>query len=184
MLTKNFSFLLLVLLPLALLAQKKTSFTGTVQAGFLAGAQGEAMQVSTAAGLRKDTWTAAVGTGLDYYYLRSIPVFLQLQKSFGNAKAPFVYAAGGYNIPWLRAVDKGWHIGEPKGGFYGDAGIGYQLPVLKNSALQFSVGYSVKNLTTTDTDLVIIAIYPPPPLVLYQEKHTLRRISIKTALWF
>lgn len=179
-----FPFLIFALLPCALPAQKKVAFAGNIQAGLLEGETGGAFQLSAAAGVKRGTWTTTLGAGMDYYYLRSIPVFLQVQKDFGKAKAPFVYAAGGYNFPWLRAQDKGWSIGETKGGFYGDAGIGYRLPVSKTSSLQFSVGYSVKNMTTTNTDWFVISIYPPPPQVLYEQHQTLRRISIKTGLWF
>lgn len=170
--------------PAVSLAQKKFSPVGGVQAGLLEGEQGGALQLKALGGVKKGTWTAAAGAGLDYYYLRSIPVFLHLQKDFSKSKAPFVYAAGGYNIPWLKPSQKGWNLGESTGGFYGDAGIGYRLPVMKSSALEFSLGYSVKSLTTSRYKDVYITIYPPPPMVLYKQEHTLRRVSIKTGLWF
>ena len=65
--------------------QKRIAFEGAVQAGLLEGEKGSAVQFGAMAGIKKNTWTASVGSGLDYYGIRSIPLYANLQKNiFGN----------------------------------------------------------------------------------------------------
>ncbi len=167
-------------------AQKKeVNFQSLVQVGLLEGEQGAALQLQTINGIQYKTWSAGIGVGLDYYHTRTIPLFLDVRKAFsGKEKSAFIYASGGYNFSWLSRNDKEWFVTDGKGGLYYDAGIGYQLPVMKNSSLFFSVGYSVKKISTTNMDGIIIAIFPAPPPTYYQYNYTLQRISIKTGLRF
>jgi hypothetical protein len=168
-------------------AQKKGfRYNSIVQAGLLEGEQGSALQLQTIQGVKFKTWSAGIGAGLDYYHTRTIPLFLDVRKAFRNKeKAAFVYASGGYNFPWVKKYDATLlPLPETNGGLYYTAGIGYQLPILKTSALFFTAGYSVKKLSTTIIDDVVIAIYPPQPLRTYLYQYSLERISIKTGLRF
>lgn len=180
--------LIIVCLTLVLLAQaqkKRIQFQSMVQVGLLEGEVGSALQLQTINGIKYKTLSAGIGAGLDYYHTRSIPLFLDIRKAFGsNKKAPFIYVSGGYNFPWLRKAEKLWLVANTKEGMYYDAGVGYQLPVLKGSALFFSAGYSVKKFSTTNFDGVVIAIYPSPPLTYYENRYSLPRISVKTGLRF
>jgi hypothetical protein len=167
--------------------QKKFSFSGAVEAGLLEGEQGSAFQLGAMAGIRKNTWAFSLGSGLDYYSVRSIPVYLDVQKNiFNKAKTPFVYVSGGYHFLWLAETFDDWswrHDWEKKGGFYYKAGIGYQLPALKNSSLYFSAGYSEKEHSENYTSTFPCLIGPCPE---YKEtiSNRLRRLSITTGLRF
>lgn len=165
--------------------QKKITYEGTVSAGLLEGEAGSAFQLQTVNGVAYKTWSAGVGVGLDYYYSRSVPLFLALRKQFGAAqKAPFVYANGGYNFTWFNDEEKGWSYQDAKGGLYADFGVGYQIRVLKTSMLFFSAGYSQKSFSTVNVYPVIYDVYPAPPSQTYQLDFQLRRLSIKTGLRF
>ena len=182
---RNLFLFALLLIVIQVPAQKsKFGLQTLVQGGLLEGETGSAFQLQAINGVRHKTWAAGVGAGLDYYHARSVPLFLNLRKTFGSGKAPFLYVSGGYNFPWLRVQDKEWNYQSAKTGLYYDAGIGYQLPVLKNSALLFSAGYSVKEYSTKAYSDVVIAIYPSPPSDARTFDYTLRRISIKAGLRF
>jgi len=178
--------LLLLLLALQVSAQKKfVSYDGSIRGGLLEGESGSAFQLQTVNGIRYKTWSVGFGAGLDYYVARSLPVFLELRKSFGaSQKAPFLYAAGGYNFPWLKQSEKEWGYVKADGGLYADAGIGYQIPVLKKSLLYFTLGYAQKAYAMYQSAPVWIDIYPSPPSPTYKMDFTFRRLSVKTGLRF
>lgn len=170
---------------------EKFKFNSINQFGCVTGAFGNALQVQTINGVSYKNFYAGAGIGLDYYYIRSIPAFLDVRKTIGSKnKAPFVYVSAGYNFPWLSNGDKGMliesrgFVTNAKAGLYYDAGIGYQVPVLKKSSLFFSAGYSTKKFSTISYSAIAIDIYPPQPPVYNQYNYTLRRISIKAGLLF
>ncbi len=160
-------------------------FQSRLQAGLLEGERGSAFSLQTIHGLQKKTWFAGIGAGVDYYHTRSLPVFLNLRKAFVNSeKTPFVYASGGYHFLWMREQDKQFYITESKGGLYFDAGVGYQLPVMKKSALYFTAGYSQKNFSQKGNDEVWIAIWPWPMPQIRTYEYELRRLSVQMGLRF
>jgi hypothetical protein len=156
-----------------------------VQAGLLEGEEGSAFQLHTINGVQHKTWFGGVGVGLDYYHTRTIPLFLSFRKAFQNGnKSPFLYVNGGYNFPWLREQDKDWYESTAKGGLYYDAGVGYQLPVLKTSTLFFTLGFSQKNFSITQKN-GWMGIWPEPlPSPTHVFDYNLRRLSIQTGLRF
>jgi hypothetical protein len=175
-----------LLLSLQSIAQEKGFvFQSAIQAGLLEGQRGSAFQLQAINGVSYKTWAAGIGAGLDYYHTRSIPVFVNLRKAFGTSQqTPFLYASGGYNIPWLKDEDKSWGFQEANGGLYYDAGIGYQLPVLKKSVLFFTAGYSQKRFSRQEMDGVAITIWPMPPPRTRLHEYSLQRLSIQTGLRF
>jgi hypothetical protein len=169
-------------------AQRRTlPVEGSVGVGLLEGQAGGAFQLNATAGIKTGTWTTSVGTGLDYYRVRSIPVFLQVQKRLLNRQqTPFAYAAGGYHFVWMKEVYQDWNWNEQsstRGGVYFGGGIGYQLPALKKAALYFAAGYSYKQYVQEQTGVFPCLIAPCPE---YKEKfnHRLRRLSVTTGLRF
>ncbi|MDQ3279760.1 MAG: hypothetical protein M3Q06_15645 [Bacteroidota bacterium] len=164
---------------------KPLRYGGNVQAGLLEGEVGSTFQLQTVNGIQYKTWFAGLGVGLDYYHTRTLPLFTAFRKDWkGGAKTPFVYVNSGYNFPWLRDRDKSWGETNTEGGLYFDAGIGYQLPVLKTSALFFSAGYSEKHFSITRTDGYYIDIWPRPDPRKTVTAYSLRRLSIQTGLRF
>ncbi|MDQ6608759.1 MAG: hypothetical protein M3Y85_02960 [Bacteroidota bacterium] len=188
--TKIFLFIALLLFTLNMQAQhKKFTFHSLIQAGLLEGEQGSALQLQTINGIKYKAWLAGIGIGVDYYHTRSIPLFLDVRKAFcGNEKTAFVYASGGYNFPWLTTTNKQNFITGATGGLYYDAGVGFELPVLKGQHLFFSAGYSAKYLTTTQQTWIYIDYVWPGPSTASDYKlqyhYSLQRISIKAGLRF
>ncbi|HEV7332993.1 MAG TPA: hypothetical protein VGN63_18295 [Flavisolibacter sp.] len=182
-----FQLVLLLFCVQASAQTKSFSFKSSVQAGLLEGEVGSAFQLQTVNGFQHKTWFGGVGVGLDYYHTRTIPLFLSFRKSFNDGvKSPFVYASGGYHFPWLRQQDKLWNESTASGGLYYDAGVGYHVPVLKTSALFFTLGFSQKDFSISHSDGYYIGIWPWPypnaPRTTLD--YNLRRLSIQTGLRF
>ena len=51
-------------------------FSSQISSGVVEGEQGTSFHIEVVNGIRYKTWFAGIGTGLDYYYFRSIPVYL------------------------------------------------------------------------------------------------------------
>ena len=183
---KNNLLLLFLFITVNVSAQKaKPVFQSTMQGGLLEGERGSAFQLQTINGIQYSTWFAGLGAGLDYYHTRSIPVFLNVRKEFfKKEKTPFVYVNGGYHFPWLKEGGEQWYTTETEGGLYYDAGIGYQVPVMRKSAFFFSIGYSQKNIREKQTDGVWITIWPSPPPQTRVFDYNLRRLIIQTGFRF
>lgn len=167
-------------------AQKtKATFVTAIQGGLLEGEAGSAFQLHAVNSLQYKTWSVGLGAGLDYYGTRSIPLYGAFRKALRSSeKSAFVYLNAGYHFPWLRTEDKGWGETNANGGLYYEAGVGYQLPVLKTSSLFFSLGFSQKDFNIRHTDGAVIAIWPAPPVRSRLMEYNLRRLSIGTGLRF
>lgn len=124
-------------------SQKKQNgrFHSINQAGLLEGEKGAALQLQTINGMQYKSWFAGVGVGLDYYRFRSLPLFIDMRKSFGPF---FVYLDGGIHFAWLTDKEKNNDPGSFSKGFYGDLGAGYTFKLSNKTAILFSAGYSYK----------------------------------------
>jgi hypothetical protein len=139
-------------------AQQKTlsnpwSFQSILNFGLLEGETGSSFQLQAINGAQYKSWFAGIGLGLDYYRLRTIPLFLDIRKEFGkNRDKLFVYADGGVSFTWATDAQKtDYYMPNPQyhNGFYSDFGFGYKAAVGKRSALLVSVGYSYKKASVT-----------------------------------
>jgi len=165
--------------------KNKPAFHSVLQAGILEGKEGTSFQLQSINGIKYRNWSTGIGVGLDYYHTRSIPVFLDIRKMiFNRSQSPFIYASGGYNFPWLRTRDEFMYNDiDSKAGLYYDAGIGYQLSVLKNNSLFFSAGYSFKRFSEKVSQYTYCLTGNCPE---YKQRfdYYLRRLSIRTGLQF
>lgn len=123
-------------------------FQGIVQGGLLDGSVGPSWNIQTVNGAYYKTWFAGLGVGLDYYTMRTVPLFLDVRKEIFNRKrTPFFYADAGIHFDWLRSKEKsGWGSSDYDRGLYYDAGVGYKFGLGKRDALQLSMGYTMKTL--------------------------------------
>jgi hypothetical protein len=181
-------FLIVIFLFITTLLQaqeKKASFEGSVQAGLLEGQQGSALHFGAAGGARIHTWSTTLGTGLDFYGVRSIPLYLTVQKNiFNRQQTPFVYAGGGYHFPWVPTNYKdSWGEYKTTGGLYYNAGIGYQLQALKKAALFFTAGFSFKQFSE-ETRATYMCLNGPCPEYYEKTEFGLKRLSVTTGLRF
>lgn len=177
----------LMLLHLCSFAQKQTNsrpqFQSIFQLGLLEGQKGSAFQLHAVNGFRWKGWSAGVGVGLDYYGVRSVPLFLDLRKTIlGKEQSPFIYLNGGFSFPWLKETDETWvQVSAKRGAFY-EAGFGYQVP-LRRHALFFSAGYSVKT-HKEEIKESFVCIWGPCPDITSSSDYTFRRLSIRAGFRF
>jgi hypothetical protein len=177
----------LLLMQLCSFAQKqavsKPRFQSFLQLGLLEGQKGSAFQMHTVNGFRWKGWSAGVGVGLDYYGVRSVPLFLDVRKSiFNKEQSPFIYVSGGLSFPWLKETEETWLQVRGKRGVMYEAGLGYQLPLRKH-ALFFSAGYSVKTHNEEITEPTF-CIWGPCPDRISSSTYTFRRLSIRAGFRF
>jgi hypothetical protein len=146
-------YLILLIVKLnTALAQQQTlsnpwSFQSMVTVGLLEGQTGSSFQLQTINGARFKSWFAGIGLGLDYYRIRTIPLFVDIRKEFGKSKDKFfIYADGGVSFCWATDMQKSDYLPNQQfhNGFYSDLGLGYKTAVGKSSALLISLGYSYK----------------------------------------
>ena len=179
------TFALLVMMTGFGFAQQKNQpgswrFQSINSVGLLEGQAGSAFQLQTVNGARYFSWFAGIGVGLDNYRLRTIPIFLDVRKEFGNSSNKFfVYADAGISFSWIPDNEKMPYTQEHfSNGFYDDFGFGYKAALGKKNALQVSLGYSYKNLTDTYT-YGYYNVDPPTGNPPEKISYYLNRLSIK-----
>jgi hypothetical protein len=167
--------------------EKGVHFRSVNQVGILAGSSDANLQLQSINGIKYKTGFVGLGVGLDYYYARSIPVFIDLRKDiFTKPITPFIYVDGGYHFPWSSEKDEKvafWGDEKTKGGLYYDIGIGYELSLMKNKNLLFSAGYSHKSFSENIKEsIVCLALGCTPNIGHYG--YQLRRIALKVGFSF
>jgi len=160
---------------------QKIKFSSINQFGWLSGGSQGSWQLQSVNGIRYKMYAAGLGVGVDHYYFRSFPVFVDLRaKFFDKKQAPFFYTSLGTNFPSERkGIPNGWQNATYDRGFYLDAGLGYAWPVKGRFAFVASAGFSLKKLEETRTSMLDPGFSPPE-----YYHYTLNRISIKAGLRF
>lgn len=98
-------------------------------------------------GWQKGKLFAGVGAGFDYYYHRSVPLFLEARYNLlGTQRKLQLYANGGIHIPYgNKNTKETWKAGDFKTGRLLATGIDYFIPI-KKDALIVGVAYSQKTI--------------------------------------
>ncbi len=138
-------------------AQSKFSFYSQNYVGLLKGQQGgSSLLVQSINGVQKKGWFAGLGIGMDFYRIRSIPLFLNASKFLFAKQQFFVSGNGGINLYWRDKMDV-FNSNKHPPQFSGEAGFGYLLkdPDDKKRFI-LSMGYSYKHIReeTSRTDNV------------------------------
>jgi hypothetical protein len=159
----------------------KLSFSSINQAGVATGAQRDAIIFQTINGVALKDWSAGIGVGIDGYSERSIPLFIDLRKSFGSGNnIPFVYVDGGINFGWLNFIQRESssfpEYKQPS--WYYDTGLGWKIPLGTKTAFLLTAGYSLKQL---NGDRRAFGPVMGGQITEYREKfeNTYRRLIIK-----
>jgi hypothetical protein len=129
-----------------------TNFYSVNNIGLLEGQNGSAFQLQTINGIKYKSWFAGIGIGLDFYRIRSIPLFADVRKEFGKtANKLFVFADAGINFGWRTDKEtKQFYTNDKlKNGFYAETGAGYKFRLSKANNMSFSLAYSYKTNTET-----------------------------------
>ena len=192
---KTIGTILLLLLSIVGLRQSdsatsKTTSSGKIhfstinQIGLIVGADGPQLELQSINGVRYNSWFAGAGIGLDYYYSKSIAVFMDVRKNLFIKTWPvYLYADAGINIPWVKKLETWEGKHEYEKGLYYDAGFGYRFRISNQSAIIINAGYSVKAFTEK-ISTGSVCIGGPCPEDKEQVNYQLRRISIKAGLQF
>ena len=174
----------LLLLSNGTLAQKKFSFSSQTYVGIVSGEDYTELQIQAINGVKINKWFGGIGTGIDWYYLRSVPLFASVNRDiFQKGKKTFLLTAdAGINFPWKDEryywID---YVSDSKQspGLYWAGGISYKFGVGKSdNAVLLNFGYSYKQAKETVTN-----IYPcfSPPCTPNVESfnYKLKRLSVR-----
>jgi hypothetical protein len=186
---KNIIAFIFLIACCSLQAQDKVAFSTQNYVGLLVGSNGSNPQIQTINGIRFKKWFTGIGTGIDWYYQRSIPVFLSVERGFRVAPKKNIYfsSGAGINFPWRDNAYNDWNWGsvsETKNGLFWNAGFGYKISVSKtNDAILLYFGYSNKvyseKIKTTYPCLV-----GPCPENIETYKYNLQALSVKVGYGF
>lgn len=201
---KNIFIAAICLLSTHLQAQKskakKSSSYLMPQVALLNGSSGTSTQIQLVGGLVKNDWHVGLGVGIDYYEMRSVPLFTDVRYHFGKEKKIFTYANVGHNFSWAQDADNPRFTIPPSSyavkqtdGLYTDIGIGYTIKIGRRNSLLMSTGFSLKQMGEEYHPLPYSSwIWPssdpwtsPPSTTVRKFDYTFKRVSFKVAyrLW-
>ena len=165
-------------------ADNKWNFHSINQGGLLEGENASAFHIQTINGMQYRTWFAGIGMGLDYYRFRSIPLFLDLRKSFRrDGNGFFLYADGGIHFLWPMDKQKISPQATYKNGFYSDIGLGFRFLLANRSSILFSAGYSYKRVVE-DNAVICDPWFGPCSAQIDRYAYDLNRLSIMIGFCF
>lgn len=129
-------------------AQKnEISFQSINSFGLIGGEREISTAYQTVNGILFSNWFSGIGIGVDNYQYKTLPLFFDVRRYFGNEKKIFVYGDFGYNFPMKNKLGNQYYNSYHfNGGICTDVGIGYQFPLYKKSSCLISMGYSYKKL--------------------------------------
>jgi hypothetical protein len=166
--------------------KEKNVFGSQVSAGIVEGQYGTSFHVETVQGLRYKTWFGGIGAGLDYYYLRSIPLYLSATKFLSERNHSFyVQGNAGVNFVWQRDQTPSWNevSSEFKPGLYWNGSIGWATGLDRKNSFLFGLGYSYK-LLREEKEIAVQCFNPPCQNSVENYRYSLRRLSLKLGWQF
>lgn len=174
-------------------AQKKAmKYNNITNIGWLNGSSQNDFTLQTINGITIDKWQLGLGVGLDNYGTKSIPVFVDVRRTFGNKQwQPLVYADAGvnYTLRWGNFAVKDFnnqYYFDLNNTFYGELGIGLSKKISKKTSLNITAGFSYKHLSYTEKDnyafIYTNSMYPYP--VSYDFDFYYKRLALRVGLQF
>jgi len=183
-------FTLLVILSIGTSAQddkkEKITYSSQISAGIIEGEQRTSFHIETLNGIKYRTWFGGVGTGLDYYYFRSIPVYLSAKKYLSPRNHSFyLQGDGGLNFAWDESSIRSWNqVGSDfKPGLYWNGSIGFATGLDRKNSFSFGVGYSHKFLK--EIKEIAVECFNPPCENTYEVyRYNLSRLMLRLGWQF
>ncbi|MBK5272914.1 MAG: hypothetical protein JJE22_18085 [Bacteroidia bacterium] len=164
-------------------AQAKADFRSRNFIGLLEGEAGSSWQLQTINGFRRGSWFAGLGTGLDFYRYRTVPLFLSINKDVDSGSNSF-YLTGdvGINFSWVskqaRSRVNDYISDKFTPSLYWNAGFGYRIMMFKKGdALLINLAYSYKHLKETKQS-AIVCVTTPCPDGIEEYNYHFKRLSI------
>ena len=164
----------------------KRDFSSQISAGIVEGEQGTSFHVEMLNGIWYKTWFAGVGTGIDYYYFRSIPIYLSATKYLSPRNHSFyVQGDGGINFAWGDQSSFTWNEVDSKfkPGVYWNGSAGFATGLDKKNSFLFGVGYSNKSLKEIK-EIAIPCFNPPCENSFETYRYNLNRLTLRLGWQF
>lgn len=131
-------------------AQEKPAYRSYNSVGVVAGDSKSAYQVLTTHGVGFNNWYAGIGTGIDDYRNRTVPVIISLSRYLLVKNNLFININAGPNFIWGKNErNRLWNELDSKAlpGLFAEAGLGYRLETVKTGqGILFGTYYSYKKL--------------------------------------
>lgn len=180
----------LILLFTCTIGQSQLKFHSQNYIGVLeGGAAPSAFQLQSINGLQSGTWFGGVGTGIDYYFVRTVPLFLSFTEYFtAKDRSFYVTLDGGFNFVWDKTTGNLYNgfrsDGDFKPALYFGASAGYKIGLKnKRDAILLNIGYSAKHLK--EKIRTNSFCNNPPCTELYEKyDYELNRLSLKIGWMF
>ena len=167
-------------------SSKAVHFQSSVSVGLLEGKAGSAFQLQTINVIRINKLNIGLGVGLDYYYIRSIPVFADVRQEFGKGRQRFFgYTSAGYHFPWKvnKEQNTDYYVSSVSGGLLYDLGVGYVWHFTNND-VWFSLGYSYKEYSEQSEAFTYCPFVGPCNTSKQTYSYQLRRLALKIGVRF
>lgn len=166
-------------------AQSAYPFRSQEYIGMHNGESGAALSLQTINGVQHKDWFMGLGAGLDYYRLRSIPLFLSVSRFITPAQRSFFISAdGGVNFMWPQTDKTIVYDSRWKPGLYAAGSVGYKIGLKdKSDAFLMSIGYSAKYLKEK-RETPTICFNPPCAPTVETYNYGLNRLSIRLGWQF
>ena len=166
--------------------KEKKIFASQISTGIVEGEQGTSFHIETLNGVRYKTWFGGIGAGLDYYYIRSVPVYLSATKYLSPRNHSF-YIQGdvGLNFAWENDQMATWNevSSEFKPGVYWNGSVGFATGLDKKNSFTFGLGYSHKSLKEVK-EIAIMCFSPPCENSFETYKYNLKRLTLRLGWQF
>lgn len=165
---------------------EKKIFSSQISSGIVEGEQNTSFHVEILNGIRYKTWFAGIGTGLDYYYYRTIPVYLSGIKYLSPRNHSFfIQGDAGMNFVWEDETLSTWNevSHEYKPGLYWNGILGFVTGLDRKNAFSFGVGYSYKSLKEIK-EMTVICFNPPCENTFETYQYNLKRLTLRLGWQF
>lgn len=188
---KYFFLLLLICCGAELHAQQRGWYLFP-QATLLNGDEYVSARFGISGGIRAKRSAFGLGAGIDYYKIRTVPLFAELRTDIGRSGKIYAFAQAGFNLVWPLQTQyvehwtvTGFQRDAFRSGWIGEAGLGYKIKLAGKTQLGVGLGYSVKTLRQWYNES---AYQPMPPYTLETHErifdYTLNRIALHAGIWF
>jgi hypothetical protein len=168
------------------LKKEKKFFSSQISAGIVEGEHNTSFHVEILNGIRYKTWFGGIGTGLDYYYFRSIPVYLSGVKYLSPRNHSFfVQGDAGLNFAWNNKTFTAWNEvnDEFKPGLYWNGSLGFATGLDRKNSFSFGLGYSQKNLKEIK-EIAVMCFNPPCENSVETYRYNLKRLTLRIGWQF
>ncbi|MEO6548313.1 MAG: hypothetical protein ABIN94_09950 [Ferruginibacter sp.] len=151
----------------------------------LNGSSTTSVGLTTVNGLQFGKLFAGVGTGFDYYYHRSVPLFIEARLDLVKRKGKLqLFGNGGLSFPFSAPNTKfEFDVGSYKTGSMYGAGLDY-LAMIKKEAIILGVGFNNKTNILLRESVVWNPIINMTENIPVRDNYSLNRIALRIGWMF